>query len=56
MRYLVTTKDTYSPFLTDWFDAENNFNSEFGMVVYDLINQIFTTDGKTWHLITVDHL
>lgn len=56
MRYLVTTKETNEPFLTDWFDAENNFNPDIEMVVYDLVRFEFTTNGKTWHPITIDHL
>jgi hypothetical protein len=55
MRYLVTTNST-SPFFTDWFDAENHFNSEIEMVVYDLSECKFTSDGKTWNRIEIDHL
>jgi hypothetical protein len=55
MRYLITTK-TDKPFLTKWFDPENNFNPDYGMVVYDLYKFKFTTDGKTWHKIEVDNL
>jgi len=56
MRYLITTKDTYGPALTDWFDPENHFNPDLEMVVYDLLKYKYTTDGKTWHDIEVDHL
>ena len=58
MRYLITTKETQSPFLTDWFEPENHFNPEVavGMIVYDLHKNKFTTDGKTWKEIEVDHL
>lgn len=55
MRYLITTNVT-APFLTAWFDAENHFNSDVGMIVYDLANHEFTTDGKTWSAIEIDHL
>jgi len=55
MRYLITTKD-YSPFLTKWFDAENNFNADLEMIVYDLVENKYTTDGKKWHEIEIDHL
>ncbi len=55
MQYLITTKDN-PPFLTKWFDAENNFNSELGMVVYDLINNKYTTNGIDWADIEFDHL
>jgi hypothetical protein len=56
MQYLITTKETDKPFLTDWFDAENNFNPNIEMIVYDLVNLVFTTDGKTWKPINIDHL
>lgn len=56
MRYLITTKETYSPFLTEWFDAENNFNAELDMIVYDLSKNLYTTDGVNWIEIKVDHL
>lgn len=56
MRYLITTKEGKSPFLTAWFDPENHFNPDVEMVVYDLYKSVFTTDGKTWYKIDVDHL
>jgi hypothetical protein len=56
MRYLITTKEMETPFLTAWFEPENHFNPEVGMIVYDLHENKFTTDGKTWKEIEVDHL
>ena len=56
MRYLITTNQAYAPFLTDWFDAENNFNKDIEMTVYDLVTYKYTTDGKTWLDIAIDHL
>jgi len=56
MRYLVTTEETYSPMRTEWFTMENNFNTELGMVVYDLEENKYCSDGKTWHDIEIDHL
>ena len=55
MRYLVTTIAD-NPFLTNYFDAENHFNSEIEMVVYDLYLNKYTEDGKNWHEIEIDHL
>lgn len=55
MRYLVTTKNK-SPFFTNWFEPENHFNPDVEMVVYDLVELKFTTDGKTWEDIEIDHL
>ena len=55
MRYLITTK-FYEPFFTKWFEPENHFNIELGMIVYDLINCLFTTDGYQWDKIEIDHL
>lgn len=60
MRYLVVTVFTESgkpeAFRTEWFEPENNFNHELGMIVFDFAKDLFTTDGKTWHKITQDHL
>ena len=55
MRYLITT-DITGPFLTNWYEAENHFNAEVGMVVYDLYTNKYTTDGTTWIEITTGHL
>ena len=55
-RYLITTKEVKSPFLTKWFEPENHFNPDIEMIVYDLVECKFTTDGKTWHDIEIDHL
>lgn len=55
MRYLITTKDT-KPFLTHWFQSENNFNIDLDMVVYDLVENKYTDDGETWNDIDIDHL
>ena len=56
MRYLITTKEVITPFLTDWFEPENHFNPDIEMIAYDLVESKFTTDGKNWHDITIDHL
>ena len=56
MRYLITTKEVNSPFLTKWFKPENHFNQDIEMIVYDLVECKFTTDGNTWHDIETDHL
>lgn len=55
MRYLITTKNE-NPFLTDYFDSENNFNRTYEMVVYDLSKNIYTKDGVNWEEIEIDHL
>jgi hypothetical protein len=55
MRYLVTT-NCYEPFYTEWFDPENNFNKAAEMVVFDLYEKKYMTDGKTWHVIPEDNL
>lgn len=53
MNYLVQPKDSH-PFFTRWFDAENNY--ELGMIVYNLIDNTYTTDSITWKPIAEDHL
>lgn len=55
MRYLITT-DGYEPFLTKWFDPDNHFNAEIGMIVYDLVYNKYTTNGYNWIDIEFDHL
>jgi len=54
-RYLVTTQDN-GPFFTQFFICENHFITDIGMVVYDLINRLYTDDGEEWFQIEVDHL
>lgn len=56
MRYLITTLESYEPFLTDYFDSENHFNMDLGMVVFDLKLKRYTNDGVIWHDLQVDHL
>lgn len=56
MRYLITTKEANEPFFTQWFEPENHFNGDLGMIVYDLLKFKYTTDGKTWNDIEFDHL
>jgi hypothetical protein len=56
MRYLITTKEVITPFLTDWFEPENHFNPDIEMIAYDLLQCKFTTDGKVWYDIGVNHL
>ncbi len=53
MRYLVTSTE-FEPFLTKWFDPDNNF--VLGMVVYDLYNFTYTKDGTTWIPLAIEHL
>lgn len=53
MQYLITSKD-HEPFITKWFESENHFT--VGMIVYDLINHCYTTDGINWVPIEIDHL
>lgn len=55
MRYLITAENV-EPFFTKWFEPENNFNEDIGMVVYDLVTEKYTYDGKTWHIIENDNL
>lgn len=58
MRYLITTTNAENnePFKTNYYDYENNFDELLGMIVYDLFNDKYTTDGKKWKPIEIDHL
>jgi len=53
MRYLVTVPD-YAPFFTNNFEAANHWQD--GMVVYDLKEERYTTDGEYWMAIEFDIL
>ena len=53
MTYLVT-QPNYAPFLTNWFDSENHFTED--MVVYNLLNNSYTTNGIEWIELNIDHL
>jgi len=55
MRYLVTIPNFHA-FLTKWYEYENHWDDGKGMVIYDLQNLTYTTDGKDWHPIEQDHL
>ena len=54
-RYLITTKIN-SPFYTKWFEYKNHFNLLSEMIVYDLVKDLYTKDGKKWEEINEDHL
>jgi hypothetical protein len=55
MQYLITT-NINAPCLTNWFEPQNHYIANIGMVVYDLARQVFTADGKSWQPIEIDHL
>ena len=38
MRYLITTKEVKSPFLTDWFDPESKVNEAMKKIANHLQN------------------
>lgn len=52
MRYLITGNG--EPYLTDWFTIENNYIE--CMTVYDLRNEVYTTDRINWKEIIIDTL
>jgi len=58
MRYLVTyiENGTQQAFYTNWFDVENNFNPEVGMMVFDLITHKYMVNSLGWTDIKEDHL
>lgn len=55
MRYLITSKDN-EPFLTEYYQFENHFNPDIGMVVFDLAKSSYSTNGQDWMDIEEDHL
>jgi hypothetical protein len=60
MQYLIITRDpetgVMEAFYTKWFDAANNYNPIYEMVVVDLFSGTITFDGTTWQNIEYDHL
>lgn len=58
MKYLVIYIDNgiQKAFYTNWFDVENNFNSEVGMVVFDLVNHKYMVNSLGWSDIDENHL
>jgi hypothetical protein len=52
MRYLIT--GDFEPFFTKWYEYENHYAE--GMIIYDLKDNVYSTDGKTWQEIQFDHL
>ena len=60
MKYLVIATNPITgeqeAFYTDWFQADNHFNPEVGMVVIDQTQHLVTFDGETWQDIEQDQL
>lgn len=60
MRYLVTYTDmdngTQHAFYTNWFDVENNYNADCGMMVFDLVNHKYMVNSLNWNDIKDDNL
>lgn len=58
MRYLVTYTENglQKAFYTEWFDEDNHFNPEVGMVVFDLVNHKYLVNTLGWTDIEFDHL
>jgi len=52
-KYLITSD--YEPFLTNWFDVENNYNEDINMIVYDILNNLYF-QGKEWISLNEDNL
>ena len=53
MKYLITSPEQ-EPFITNWYSFENNFIE--GMIIYDLQNWTYSTNGKQFIDILQDHL
>lgn len=41
---------------TEWFNAENDFNPDYKMIVVDCVNFLITLNGFDWYEIEEDHL
>jgi hypothetical protein len=55
MRYLVCDNSENKPFYTDYFNMEN-FAEETEMIIFDLVLNKYTIDGKHWENIEEDRL
>ena len=57
-QYLVTYSEngTLQAFYTHWFDVENNFDPDKGMIVFDLLNHKYMVNTLGWADIEEDHL
>jgi hypothetical protein len=51
--YLIT-QSPYEPFIPQYYEYENHYVK--GMIVYNLLNKKYTTDGINWINISFDHL
>lgn len=56
MRYLIIFETDVEPFFSEWYNFENDFNADLKMVVFDLIEMIYTKNGYTWYDIQINHL
>lgn len=60
MKYLIYCSNILKfgerSFYTDNFDYDNHFNPLAGMIIFNLYDHKYSTDGKTWHEIQDDHL
>lgn len=60
MRYLIIphkhSAECQYPFLTDWYDYENNWDGDHYSMVIDLVAESYATDGKTFRELEEDHL
>lgn len=58
MQYLVTYVENgvHRAWYSNWFDVDNNFNEDIGMIVYDLHNDKFMSIRGEWESIKEDHL
>lgn len=52
MRYLVTGSGV--PFYTNWFSIENTYSP--GMVVFDLVNNLYYEGTGIWKKVECDRL
>ena len=57
MRYLIIIEGE-NPFLTDYFDFDNNYTFGIGMTVIDSTNMLYINDENNglWKDIEEDHL
>jgi hypothetical protein len=55
MEYTVILKDK-TVFNTNWYDYENNWDSQYWFIIINNITSQYSIDGYTWYDIEDDHL
>ena len=56
MSTYIIFKPGDAPFMTKWYQFENHWEPDTGMMVIYLPYRKYTVDGVSWHELESDHL